>query len=49
MTLTEGNQSSYLDVLYAVKGSNAVFLGWSSTTAATTFFAQLAPKAVAKI
>ena len=49
MTLTEGNQSSYLDVLYAVKGSNAVFLGWSTTTAATTFFAQLAPKAVAKI
>jgi len=49
MTLTEGNQSSYLDVLYAVKGSNAVFLGWSTTTAATTFFAQLVPKAVAKI
>jgi hypothetical protein len=49
MILTEGNQSSYLDVLYAVKGSNAVFLGWSTTTAATTFFAQLAPKAVAKI
>ncbi len=49
MTLTEGNQSSYLDVLYAVKGSNAVFLGWSTTTAATTFFAQLAPKAIAKI
>jgi hypothetical protein len=49
MTLTEGNQSSYLDVLYAVKGSNAVFLGWSTTAAATTFFAQLAPKAVAKI
>ena len=49
MTLTEGNQSSYLDVLYAVKGSNAVFLGWSTTTAAITFFAQLAPKAVAKI
>jgi hypothetical protein len=49
MTLTEGNQSSYLDVLYAVKGSNAVFLGQSTTTAATTLFAQLAPKAIAKI
>ena len=49
MTLTEGKQSSYLDVLYAVKGSNAVFLGWSTTTADTPFFNQLATKAVAKI
>ncbi len=49
MILTEGNESSYLDVLYAVKGSNAVFIGWSTTSAATTFFAQLAPKAIAKI
>ena len=49
MILTEGKQSSYLDVIYAVKGSNAVFLGWSTITADTTFFAQLAPKAVAKI
>jgi hypothetical protein len=49
MTVTEGKQSSYLDVLYAVKGSNAVFLGWSTTTAAVTFFTQLATKAVAKI
>jgi hypothetical protein len=49
MTLTEGKQSSYLDVLYAVKGSNAVFIGWSTTTADTPFFTQLATKAVAKI
>jgi hypothetical protein len=50
MTLTEGNQSSYLDVLYAVKGSNAVFLGWSTTSSATApFFAQLAATALAKI
>jgi hypothetical protein len=50
MTLTEGNQSSYLDVLYAVKGSNAVFLGWSTTSPATApFFAQLAATVLAKI
>jgi hypothetical protein len=50
MTLTEGNQSSYLDVLYAVKGSNALFLGWSTTSPATApFFAQLAATALAKI
>ena len=49
MILTEGAQSSYLDVLYAVKGSNGTFLGWSTTTASTTFFAQLAAIAVAKL
>lgn len=50
MTVSEGKQSSYLDVLYAVKGSNAVFLGWSTTNAATTpFFSQLAATALAKI
>jgi hypothetical protein len=49
MTLTEGKRASYLDVLYAVKGSNAVFLGWSSTSAVITLFAQLAATAVAKI
>jgi hypothetical protein len=49
MILTEGAQSSYLDVLYAVKGSNGTFLGWSTTTASTTFFAQLASIAVAKL
>jgi hypothetical protein len=49
MILTEGAQSSYLDVLYAVKGSNGTFLGWSTTMASTTWFAQLAAKAVAKL
>jgi hypothetical protein len=49
MILTEGAQSSYLDVLCAVKGSNGTFLGWSTTTASTTFFAQLAAIAVAKL
>ncbi|HWE71054.1 MAG TPA: hypothetical protein VG205_11850 [Acidimicrobiales bacterium] len=50
MTLSEGKLSSYLDVLYAVKGSNAVFLGWSTTSAATSpFFSQLAATALAKI
>jgi hypothetical protein len=49
MILTEGAQSSYLDVLCAVKGPNGTFLGWSTTTASTTWFAQLAAKAVAKL
>ena len=49
MTLTEGERASYLDVFYGVRGDNATFLGWSSSSPDTGPFLQLSAAALAKL
>ncbi len=49
MTLAEGGRSSYLDVFYGVRGDDATFLGWSSSSPATGPFLALSAAALAKL
>jgi len=49
MTLAEGARASYLDVFYGVRGDNATFLGWSSSSPSTGPFLDLSAAALARL